>query len=443
MKSIVFLVVCFINPASSFAQTLNPADVKSKKETSFDFSGNNEGSTNPDYFHFPVSLFSGAGDVLDSSQYWSWDLSIDEWVLTNRTFYELDINGNFLNQVVLEWNGIQWVNSRRDEWTYDANNNQLTALLQSWNGSAWENINLTTNIYDADHNRTSRTIQNWDGTMWVNANRQLFTYDDHHNVLTRTTGTWLGTEWSNGVRTMYTYNDDHLLVLQEVQHWSGVDYVTDQRVLYVYTSEGDLDTSLTQSWETDHWVNLSRNIYEYDANHNRTSYLNQMAFGDSTWLDVQRFTFTFDPDNIITGQLYEAFIGGEWINQYRFLVENDARQNRITEVFQIWEDEWVNQDSFHYYYTLATGISTNFDPANFNIYPNPATTTLNINQAADQLSNGSFIVFSQNGIKMMKGDLDHSAITAIDVDNLVSGIYFVVISNGNKNSMHPFIKLKR
>ncbi|RFC54295.1 T9SS type A sorting domain-containing protein [Brumimicrobium aurantiacum] len=74
-------------------------------------------------------------------------------------------------------------------------------------------------------------------------------------------------------------------------------------------------------------------------------------------------------------------------------------------------------------YENTTGLTKN-EIAQFSLYPNPATSTLNISGDA-----GEYKIFNTNG-SIVKS-FTHNGLSTIDISSLNSGIYIVKVSTGN------------
>src|SRR5437867_2433032 len=111
----------------------------------------------------------------DSSICFSWDTLTDSWLLTSKTIYTYDANGNRTSELQQHWNGTAWDNNYQYIYTYDVNGNQTSELYQKWNGTAWVNNEQWTATYNANGNRTSYLSQRWVGTAWVNNSQYTYT----------------------------------------------------------------------------------------------------------------------------------------------------------------------------------------------------------------------------------------------------------------------------
>jgi len=441
MKTIIilnlFAILCF---SGLSAQTLDPESLLTiqnwKDKNSEKISGYSV-STQKD---FNQVQYRSDEDVLDSLHTWTWDTLFVQWQLIRRTIYTSDENNNVISELNLFWESGQWINESFYTYSYDDNNNITGYQFQVWNGTVWENSEQTLYTYDDHNNQTSITDQNWDGSNWVNSLRRLFTYDDHDKQVDIVYEHWTGTDWQGVFHHIFTYDVDHRLIHRLIQNWNN-GWVDNQQIMYSYDLNNDLDMDSLQRWVTDHWEDYYRNFYTYDAHHNRTEYLRQLHIGGGVWEDEQRFFFTYDLNDDITSQLYQTYTNGQWVNFYQFLVTNDENRNRITEVFQIWDGTWVNQDSFQYYYTLATGTKDILpDPFDITVYPNPASSSLEIQLSDFSQEEMTIEIYSDNGILQMKSGISPLTNKSIDISGLASGEYHVMIRTGKGLVVKNFVK---
>jgi arabinan endo-1,5-alpha-L-arabinosidase len=79
-------------------------------------------------------------------------------------------------------------------------------------------------------------------------------------------------------------------------------------------------------------------------------------------------------------------------------------------------------------------VTDSSDNTDISIYPNPVSTTLNINGASDY---SNYTIYSINGTVVKQGILRSSA---IDVEKLAKGMYCVYIDSGDKKAHLKFIK---
>jgi hypothetical protein len=91
---------------------------------------------------------------------------------------------------------------------------------------------------------------------------------------------------------------------------------------------------------------------------------------------------------------------------------------------------------------VLTGInSVNFDAVNYNVYPNPATASVNINLTNTRSENVSVMVMNNLGQIVKSVDLGNAADVKyqMNTSDLASGIYHVKTSVGDKSSTKKLI----
>jgi hypothetical protein len=89
----------------------------------------------------------------------------------------------------------------------------------------------------------------------------------------------------------------------------------------------------------------------------------------------------------------------------------------------------------------GTGVvSDQFEPAlkpEFSIYPNPATTVVSISDLSLEEGSSAFVIYSMLGQIVSQGNLNRNQ---IDVAGLFTGVYILIITNGNQVLRSRFVK---
>ncbi len=380
-------------------------------------------------------------DRLDSLYDFTWDRDNKEWQLLERIIYVTDDRGNILSELSTRWDELQWINQNFNLYVYDENNNLVNHMNQVWNGTGWDNSYQFTYTFDANNDLSYYLYQLWDGTVWVNHLQYFYTFDANHLLINWISQVWQSTDWINQFQIINTYDANHLLTISVIQNWI-TNWENKTQYIYTYDSDQNLTIQLNQNWVSGEWQDNNRNVYAYDANHNRTLILGQIPAGADTWVDEYRYIYAFDLYNNVIGLLSQYYINDVWTNGEQFLETYDEFQNQITDVYQIWENEWINQDSTHYYYTISTGIKDLIhDESGLSIYPNPATTFLNINLDRDFTGDVTLEIYSNTGIKVMETKINSAQNKTLDTGHLLPGSYHVVIHLEKGLTIRNFVKL--
>jgi len=119
--------------------------------------------------------------------------SSGSWLENTKFIYTFD-GTNILSKIDQNWNISlsQWVNSNRYEYTYNSNNALISENHSNWNilGFSWDNDYRDMYIYDGDGNRVLKTHSHWVSGAWVDQNRTVDTYDANKNKHKETFDKW-------------------------------------------------------------------------------------------------------------------------------------------------------------------------------------------------------------------------------------------------------------
>jgi hypothetical protein len=180
-----------------------------------------------------------------------------------------------------------------------------------------------------------------------------------NNIQNRTQQDWsfVNTQyqWHNKTNLEYVYgNDLTQLIETKIQLWTGLwwdmsNYQID------YDAKGDMV-------KIDYQTNVT--YLTYDNNHNIIE-RREYSYTPAGWQFTDRFSFTYDPSDDITGYINQRFINGNWenIDKKEFVISGsvltsiksyswtnsawqpdhqnvytyDASNNKLTEEFQSWD----------------------------------------------------------------------------------------------------------
>ncbi len=350
-------------------------------------------------------------DRLDSLHYWEWVPAEEVWLLRNRAFFTQDENGNITRKLELGWNGTLWENKYLDSLVYNANNDVMYDFQMIWNGGNWNNSVQSINTYNSNDDLTEVLIQSWEGTFWENLYTLRYGYDTNHNVLIDTVGVWLSGEWE------YTGQN-----------------------LYSYDFNNNVDTFTSQNYAFGPLQDYSRTIYAYDASNNLTLVQTQKADISGIWNEWVRHLYT--NQSHFTNHVDQEFVNGEWINKKHYFKSTNENNNLLSQSSEIWQSKWVNIDSSQYYYTSTTGTKNlATDEFGVVVYPNPAFTFINID--FENVSDGliTLEIFSIEGLKVLESRFNPLREKSLDITQLSSGMYYVLIRHEHETTIRIFVKM--
>jgi hypothetical protein len=312
--------------------------------------------------------------------------------------------------------------------TFDANNNKTSSIDTAWMSDGSFNLNTMNRTFDASNNVVTDLQKIWYSISpgWTTTVDHTTTYDSHHNIIRQTnplvkyTNTYdasfnlLSQEDSASKgRVISTYDSHNNKLSITNRSWNGTSYVTTGAVGFTF----DVNNNLTSKIDsTIHWsggtaspilTSISRIFNTYDANNNLTSVLTQSWGGGIIYKDNSKNTYTYDANN----------------NKYIIVQKNYDNTGA------------VSGDSTYFYAggTTNTGINKiSHENISFNIYPNPASSELNIS-STNKIENVE--VYNLTGML-----LSSSSKTKIDISELPQGVYFVKVFSENGVTAQKFVK---
>jgi len=145
------------------------------------------------------------------------------------------------------------------------------------------------------------------------------------------------------------------------------------------------------------------------------------------WLDVQNLpegttAFLKDAYNESTTELEAG------VNEIAFEVDSSNEESSSFTRFSI-------------VFEVETFANEEFDANVFSFYPNPVSSTLNINLGSTQAVNTQISVFDVSGRKVMEKSFTHgNSLIEVDASQLSSGLYFIEVKEGDQKQTHKLIK---
>ncbi|GAB1372236.1 hypothetical protein MASR1M45_22980 [Candidatus Kapaibacterium sp.] len=121
---------------------------------------------------------------------------------------------------------------------------------------------------------------------------------------------------------------------------------------------------------------------------------------------------------------------------------NYKRDPRISLIYMIDKDNVIglstnsNNKVMRFTYKDPTFVVDNYKVTQFQIFPNPATSKININISDESIADHEYSIFDIKGRLVKKGILNKS----IDVEELNTGTYYLIISEGDIIYYSKFVK---
>lgn len=168
---------------------------------------------------------------------------------------------------------------------------------------------------------------------------------------------------------------------------------------------------------------------------------NNIIYSGGPYTDgVDNFTtiqesFDIAPDKCYTFVIYDSY--GDGICCYSGAGSYELTANGVEIASS--DNTFINS-SKHRFFNTTTLDTENFNESLFSLYPNPASTKVNIRMAFNAIAPDSYEVFNTLGQRLMKQPFIRKDLLEIDVENLNSGLYFIKLIKENTSTSLPLLK---
>ncbi|MEZ5016078.1 MAG: T9SS type A sorting domain-containing protein [Flavipsychrobacter sp.] len=367
----------------------------------YSYQGTRQSNYNP--------YFEGFG--ADEYTYWTLNSSTNQYEAFQKGINLFDSKGNIIKHILgyIEPTGLD--TSAIYDYVYDANDRITSRTYKSNSTSGWYWENRLSYTYDAQGNRTSYLREIWDigNNNWRNDSMSTYTYTNGKMTGELTQWWWPTTSsWEDISRTAISYNSNEPdSILTEQYHLSSWDTTTLE--VYHYDANNNNDTLTIFDYYTS-WVPSQRNIYSYDNNHNRLSNIQQGYLKSQSKFENQfRERYSYNTHNLLTLTLIDVWNAQssqfEYLDGYPYMM-------------------------FRHYGSLPSGIERISSNRNLKIFPNPASSTIQIQMIVPQSKELlEFAIYDASGKQMRfwrhepySGGLYNHV---IDVTEILDGLYVI------------------
>lgn len=292
--------------------------------------------------------------------------------------------------------GSNYMNSSEEKAVYNANGDITTRTYSNWNSSQnkWEPMSVTEHTY----NSQNKVIVDSTYSIMTSSPQSVtyYTYDGNGNVATQLSLYWSGTGWDSSYRSTNTYYTSNKLktLTDEEYNVDSARWEYSYFDTMGYTTGGDLEYRLYREWDSASadWMNTELETRTYNG-------------GKASKLSIS----TWDEMNAAWEQYIEA----------------DAFYTTHGDVSKVVAYPFVGGVKFpiaafvqNLYYEEYYDVSVKDAPkaGTITVYPNPASTTVNIvlgdmQQAQVQLLNMSGqVVRSVNASNQQRVQLNTSGL---------------------------------
>ena len=289
------------------------------------------------------------------------------------------------------------------EYSYNAQGWLIEAIKYDLEDGNWTNDEKTTYERDSQGNLTSATE---------------YRYDDYNE------------QWVKNWLEEYTYSQGRLATMTE-SWWSEYDnaWIANNLDEYTYNSDGNCVQQLSSHQGENAWVPDDKVVYDYD-NHGNCIKSMEYEADDTSWILENVAEYTYDPTvlveniagfgtNTVGEDVLGAVNGLYCKNKLVSVTSTDIEDNEVMNIFL--------------FYSNCTGVGENSETL-LNVWPNPATETLNLNAEGLQ----QVEIFSMDGKQVMHLE---NGLETIHVDALANGCYLLkaTFTDGTM-AMQKFVK---
>jgi hypothetical protein len=385
--------------------------------------------------------YNASGIILSCMEE-SWQNN-NTWQNSGRTSYTYNASGYLVTALVEGWNNSNstWININHRIFTCDIFGNRLTNLYEQWQGNAWEPASINTYTYNSDNKMLSNLYQFWSNNTWENYYYNTFTYDGSGNLLTFIGEKWLNNAWVNYGKKTFTYdgNSNMLTLMNEVfdnNTWSpSGGFLSDY-----YQTDYSYDTYyLTYKFGNGHRFEASYSLlnscsayfYLYPDSITPHQYyaVNQAAGSPPlsymwTWGDGSSSTTAY-PNHVYDSAGYYNIC----------LTITDAAGCSST----FCDSSQINKStnsmiSINVIPPAITGINEMNNAKVISVYPNPASSVINI----DGISKATPVeIYDVSGKLLLSKQLTSHQ---LDISSMAKGFYFIKLITPQGNKVRKFVK---
>lgn len=340
------------------------------------------------------------------------------WNSNNKTVYTYDTNGNLLTEEYLyseESNTDIWKISSKTLNTYNSNNNLIEQIYEDYDTSTNTISYAYKTVYS--YNSQNKLIQmldyNLENNLWVEESKLILTYNSNNYISMGVYYVWDGNNFvldiDDSERTTLNYNNSNQLYSIVVEFWNGAAWVLDYKTDNTF-SNGKLMESLSYDYNGSTWEITDKVDHSYDVYNNKLSEIYSELI-NSAWEKTYEVSNTYDT-SVLLSAFYHPFkdkTGIEYLFEGGFPYTHKLINTYFSDTYRTV-----------YHYGEATASTKETVLYDFDVYPNPATSILN-------LSNISFTIKKVELYNVLGKKVLTSTKNKINIENLVKGVYLLKV----------------
>lgn len=309
---------------------------------------------------------------------------------------------------------------------------------------------------------TSLTYQTWDvaNKLWKKTERYLYKYDGIGKMTSSELQLWYDPLWITHQNSVLSYNSNDKVVSMNSQAYS-VDFSY---------SGNNLVSVVDKVFSQGNWNYSERKSYTYTGTDVTEYVLETWDKASSTWQKAKKWDYTYDANKDVTETVEYIWGNNGWDYNVKSVYTYDNQHNMLTEVDKVWQagtasfensakqawaynsfsqpevittyswdgSKWVNSAGtdyqiFFYYETYDPNDVPYFaDKESINIYPVPASSTINVDLGSGQVRNVHLSVVDMTGRVVYNAGNPGTNVQQVPVHNLPAGNYMLLVSADDK-----------
>ena len=440
--------------------------------------------------NYDSSYNQGWGDVYKRSftyntdgQLTSWRQStwITIWVQTKGEDFIFNNQDSLIEYIYYELSASNvLMKKNKTEYLYDTTGYRFSEIGYIWNQGQqqWDKSRKTLIFYNLMHklNKTESYTWNSATNIWHPLRRFQYQYNnlDLMSEKIESMGNTINNPWYDYFKTTYTYNSLPKVdsVFYSKKDSIGGPWISMSAGAYNYDNNGNntllvyftIDTignlvynaKFNNSYNTNNllvlhqyqtynvqstlWENNSKISYQYDSGNNLI--MNRIYNWDATnqtWdsfiLSTSDFDLSLSNQDIVIPRNPYVFTGT--INEFSFNALMEQSNNALKH-FSAYRKNYnsnvyYKENSYTFYYsTLTASIENNDNQSFFKVFPNPASSIVNIELTELSKEQSYIEIFDVQGRIIKEISLaKNQRKVRIDVSELESGLYFIKYSDKN------------
>jgi hypothetical protein len=310
---------------------------------------------------------------------------------------------------------------------YNAQGMEIMSLYQTWNNGAWETIFGNRNLITNDQNGKMKEMesQSMDSAgNWVSESKVVFTHNTNGDIngaslFTMDNGTW--TEMARIVNATFANNNFDFPTSYTIQMEVPVlGWINVQRFSSTYNTNGKMLTSLSETFSpmTQQWQNSDRETYTYDSRNNQVLWVSD-SWVNNAWLQTEG-----EKDSIV----YNT---------------NGGIDHQISQFWVDSSSSWENYEWRINSFNNTASIANASRISQYSIYPNPANEIVKIELQGLNAERVNISLVDITGRSVYNNNIVTNGgllNTSINTADLKSGIYIMQIQSGNQVLNHKIVK---